>query len=121
MSEQLGQSHQHSIGRVHIPEHQRADAVERVEEEVRVQLHLESHQPRRAQSSLQIHHAAFPISQTLGISDHVSDGHHDPINQHVEKEGGDQDIADEVVERLLGPVPREEPLFDTGAHEDPNQ
>ena len=121
MTQQFGQAHQHSIGRVDVPEHQRADAIESIEEEVRIQLHLKSHQPRRAQSTLQIHHPTFPISETLGIGDHVSDGHHDPVDQHVEEEGRHQDVADEVMERFFGAVLRKEPLTDAGTHEDPNQ
>ena len=48
-------------------------------------------------------------------------GHHHPVDEHVEEEGGHQHVADEVVERLLQAMRRKEPFADPGPHEDPDQ
>src|SRR5215475_3576720 len=85
-AQQAAESEKHPISRVNIPSHQHGDAVERVEQKVRMQLHSQSVELRLHQTSFKIRRQQFSVSIPAIIVYRLTDADNQPVNQQSESE-----------------------------------
>ena len=72
-AQQIAQAADHAIGRLGIAVHERRDRVQRVEEEVRVQLRLQRLQPRLDDLRFELRRAHLPLLRLVVEGDRVAD------------------------------------------------
>ena len=71
--EQVAQPHQHAVGGVHVPVHERRDAVQGVEEEVRVELSLQRLQLRFGKPRLELRGAEGAVLRLAEVRGRVAE------------------------------------------------
>src|SRR5262245_33002037 len=83
-AQQVAELKQHPIGRVNIPSHQHGDAIERIEEKVRMQLHSQGVELRHRQTSFKIRRQQLSVSIPAIIVYRLVDAENQPVNQQPE-------------------------------------
>src|SRR4029453_16465550 len=83
-SQELGQLRKHQIRRLDVLTHQSGDRVQRVEEEVRVKLHLQRLDLRMRQRGLELRRPQLAIAGVAIAPGHVRDGDNGPIREQCE-------------------------------------
>lgn len=121
VAQEAGKLDEHCVGGVDVPVHEGADAVEGVEEEVGVELHPESVEAGGGEPGFQLEDVPFPFPEGTVIGERVSAGDDDPVHDHVEEEGRDEDVAEDFAEGFLGAAQGDEDLGEDGAKEDPEE
>src|SRR5262249_41674287 len=76
-AEQIAQPADHSVGGIRIAVHERGNGVQRVEQEVRVQLRLERLEARLDDLRLELRGAQLPLLRLVIEGDRVADAHDD--------------------------------------------
>ena len=84
-AEQIAQARNHAIGGLDVFVHQGGDRVERIEQEMRVELHLQRLKLCLGQPLLQFRGAQLALMKFPVIVDRMNHRHDDPIYQQVEK------------------------------------
>src|SRR5262249_15309673 len=95
-AQQLAEASEHAVGQLDVAVHQGGDGLQRVEKEVRVELHLQHLQLCLYQLSLQLKGSQFALAELAVIDQAVSDAKDQPVSQHKE-----DDLADQVGEQDL--------------------
>ena len=94
-SQQIAQPHQHAIGRRDVLVHQRRDRVQRVEEEVRMQLLLQRLQLRFDEPGLELRRAQGAVARLAVVEQRVAQADDRPVGHHLPVEiqdGGALDL-----------------------------
>lgn len=121
MAEEAGELHEHRVGGVDVPVHEGADAVEGVEEEVRVELHPEGMKAGGGEAGFEFEDVAFAFPEGAVVGERVGAGDDDPVHDHVEEEGGNEDVTEDLAEGFLGAAEGDKDLGEGGAQEDPEE
>ena len=82
-AEQIAQPHQRPVGGLDVAVHQRRDRVQRVEQEVRVQLLLQRLELRLDQPGLELRRAQRAIARLAVVEDGVTEADDGPVGHHL--------------------------------------
>src|SRR5262249_57602696 len=90
-AQKIAEARDHSVGGLHITIHERGDGVQRVEEEVRLELHLEHFELRDGEAGFEL--AGFELAQAVAavVFDTVADGEDRPARENVRVKLGNKD------------------------------
>src|SRR5581483_3578251 len=80
-AQQAAELEQHPVSRLNVPAHQHGDAVERVEEEVRMQLHSQRVELRPHEAGFEVRRLQLPALIPAVIIRRLVDGDDHPVNQ----------------------------------------
>src|SRR5207237_2414720 len=94
-AQKIAQARDHAVGGARVAVDQSGDRVERVEEEVRVQLHLERLQLRAAQLRFKLRGERLALLIAAIVFDRVADADDDKVGQQVDVKL----LGREVIER----------------------
>jgi hypothetical protein len=98
-SKQVAQAHQHLVGCVDVLVHQRGDGMQRVEQEMGLQLVPERIKPRLDEAGLQTTLSERPLLCLAVVVDGVAQSHERPVDHHVPVTGA-EDPIEQIVRRL---------------------
>ena len=92
--QQVAEPRQHRVGGVDVAVHQRRDRVERVEQEVRVQLPLQRLQLRFGQAGLQLRGGERALLRLAVVVEGVAHRDDGPVGHHLPVEVEEEPLAD---------------------------
>lgn len=121
MAEETGEFDEHGIGGIDIAIHEGADAIEGIEEEVGVELHAEGVESGGGEAGFEFEDSAFAFLELAVIGEGMGAGEDDPVDDDIEEEGGDEDVAEDFVEGFFVAAERDEEVGEGGAGEDPEE
>ena len=93
-AQQVAQPRQHGVGGVDVAVHQRRDRVQRVEEEMRVQLPLQRLQPRLGEPGLQLRRRERALLRLAVVVERVAHADDGPVGHHLPVEVEEEPLAD---------------------------
>ena len=82
-AQQVAQLHQRAIGGVHVPVHQRRDRVQRVEQEVRVELLLQRLELRLDQPGFELRRPQLARARLAVVEERVAQADDRPVGHHL--------------------------------------
>jgi hypothetical protein len=99
LAQEVAEPGDHLVGRLGILVHQLGNGVERVEEKVRVELHLQELETRRRQPCLEKRRSHLALLARVVVSESVREGDDRPVEEEVRRQAGNQDIGIEPEEQ----------------------
>jgi hypothetical protein len=100
-SQKLGEADKHPIGSRHIGIHERRDAVERVEQEMRLQLTEQRLKAGLGQMLLQLQSLDGSLVILAVVVECVTDGYDHAIDQQIERKGFHEQRSEDLEEGYL--------------------